>query len=270
MCYFMPMPIIYASEGAKIRGSIISLLREVGQNSELRVCDVGGGVRSDFRDITTDVIDFFLLADKELKVHIGDLNTWSTWSKFPDKYFDFVICTHTLEDIRDPLFVVTQLSRVAKSGFISVPNRHTELDPIEEKYWNGFYHHRWIFHFSQGKFQAIAKFAPFVVQTSLFDKLLGLIYRLLTKLPGPYLKGSRFLKKSVRIKEGQNKNAAVDSELSILWLDELDLILFNSDYAGDNKVEGISLCRTFVNQIFDSTLNDLDGALKKLKGRICN
>ncbi|HWE39009.1 MAG TPA: methyltransferase domain-containing protein, partial [Isosphaeraceae bacterium] len=37
---------------------------------------------------------------------------------FPDRFFDFSICSHTLEDVRDPLFVCAELIRVSKRGYI--------------------------------------------------------------------------------------------------------------------------------------------------------
>ena len=53
--------------------------------------------------------------------------TKETWSQldicdrepwpFPDKYFDFSTCSHVLEDIRDPVWVVSELSRVSKAGY---------------------------------------------------------------------------------------------------------------------------------------------------------
>ena len=39
---------------------------------------------------------------------------------FPDKYFDFVICSHTLEDLRDPIRVCEEMSRVGKAYFVSI------------------------------------------------------------------------------------------------------------------------------------------------------
>src|SRR6185369_14551494 len=42
---------------------------------------------------------------------------------FPDKFFDFSFCSHTLEDLRDPIAVCRELVRVAKSGYIETPSR---------------------------------------------------------------------------------------------------------------------------------------------------
>lgn len=72
---------------------------------------------------------------------------------YDDKWFDFAICSHLLEDVRDPLTVCRELSRVAKRGYVEVPSRVRE---IFSKAWAfhlragqgrmpeiGFYHHRW-------------------------------------------------------------------------------------------------------------------------------
>src|SRR3954449_10993879 len=40
---------------------------------------------------------------------------------FADAQFDFAICSHTLEDIRDPIWVCSELARVARAGYIEVP-----------------------------------------------------------------------------------------------------------------------------------------------------
>lgn len=46
---------------------------------------------------------------------------------FPDKYFEFATCSHVLEDVRDPVWVLSELSRVAEAGYIECPNPAFEL-----------------------------------------------------------------------------------------------------------------------------------------------
>jgi len=69
---------------------------------------------------------------------------------FPDKMFDFVLCSHTLEDIRDPLRVCGELIRVAKAGYIETPSRLVEqtvgLDGTV-----GAPHHRWLVEMTEGR-----------------------------------------------------------------------------------------------------------------------
>jgi hypothetical protein len=35
---------------------------------------------------------------------------------FHDKQVDFVICSHTLEDVRDPVWMCSEFNRIAKAG----------------------------------------------------------------------------------------------------------------------------------------------------------
>jgi|GEM_PF-1353821 len=64
---------------------------------------------------------------------------------FPDKWFDFSICSHTLEDIRDPLFVCSELIRVSKRGYIETPSRLAETCRgwFHERI-AGLSHHHWL------------------------------------------------------------------------------------------------------------------------------
>lgn len=63
---------------------------------------------------------------------------------FKDKSFDFVICSHTLEDVRDPIQICSELIRVGKRGYIEVPSIEVELTKgIANNKYCGYYHHRW-------------------------------------------------------------------------------------------------------------------------------
>ncbi len=63
---------------------------------------------------------------------------------FEDGQFDFVICSHTLEDVRDPVWACAELQRVGRAGYIEVPSR------LEEQSWGvhgdfaGWSHHHWL------------------------------------------------------------------------------------------------------------------------------
>ena len=63
---------------------------------------------------------------------------------FADKQFDFVVCSHTLEDVRDPLWVCSELARVGKRGYIETPSRLWEsCRGLESPRIVGLSHHRW-------------------------------------------------------------------------------------------------------------------------------
>ena len=73
-----------------------------------------------------------------------DLCDRAPWP-FPDEFFDFSICSQTLEDLRDPLFVCSELVRVSKRGYIEVPSRLAEsCRGWEHPALAGLSHHRWL------------------------------------------------------------------------------------------------------------------------------
>ncbi|MDQ3759040.1 MAG: class I SAM-dependent methyltransferase, partial [Actinomycetota bacterium] len=63
---------------------------------------------------------------------------------FSDGQFDFAICSHTLEDVRDPIWVCSELNRVARAGYIEVPARAEEQTKGVHGAWVGWSHHRWL------------------------------------------------------------------------------------------------------------------------------
>jgi len=66
---------------------------------------------------------------------------------FDDDFFDFAVCTFTLEDLRDPVGVCREMSRVAKAGYVEVPSLVDELSwQVREPSggpWLGHDHHLW-------------------------------------------------------------------------------------------------------------------------------
>ena len=72
---------------------------------------------------------------------------------YPDDFFDFVIASHILEDVRDPIHVVKEMSRVGKAGYVETPSRMRESFAKTRFYWLhralgrvpdvGYDHHRW-------------------------------------------------------------------------------------------------------------------------------
>jgi hypothetical protein len=63
---------------------------------------------------------------------------------FEDDQFDFAICSHTLEDVRDPIWVCAELDRVARAGYIEVPSRLEEQAWGVAGDWVGWSHHHWL------------------------------------------------------------------------------------------------------------------------------
>jgi hypothetical protein len=78
---------------------------------------------------------------------------------FPDKHFDFAICSQTLEDLRDPLWVCSELVRVAKAGYLEVPSRLVESTmAVERPHQAGLSHHRWLIEVSGSHVKFMQKY----------------------------------------------------------------------------------------------------------------
>lgn len=87
-----------------------------------------------------DAVDERFHSDTWVVRDICDHEPWP----FEDDQFDFVICSHTLEDIRDPIWVCHELSRVARAGYIETPSRSDEQSWGVHGPWVGWSHHRWL------------------------------------------------------------------------------------------------------------------------------
>lgn len=154
------MSFFFASESKSIREHVKCSLEHVKTSKpNLSVLDVGAAANPWLGIVVSDTLDFYSVDRPNHKItsHLGDINKASSFAGFADKQFDFVSCTHTLEDIRDPLVALTEMQRIGKAGFIAVPNRHTELSNLQRfspfgsqssigGHHLGFAHHRWIFH----------------------------------------------------------------------------------------------------------------------------
>jgi hypothetical protein len=65
---------------------------------------------------------------------------------FRDHQFDFAVCVGTLERVRDPIWVCSELARVARAGYVEVPTIEAELvfDAEGQGPWLGREDHRWL------------------------------------------------------------------------------------------------------------------------------
>ena len=86
---------------------------------------------------------------------------------YPDKFFDFSFCSHTLEDLRDPIAVCVELNRVSRAGYIETPSRAREIF-AKSRFFGlraafgrmpevGFAHHRWFVELEDTHLRFLAK-----------------------------------------------------------------------------------------------------------------
>ena len=92
-------------------------------------------------------------ADTWVQRDLCDREPWP----FEDDQFDFAICSQTLEDLRDPVWVCAELARVARAGYIEVPSRLEEQCPGVHGPWAGYSHHHWLIDVEPGRIVFVFK-----------------------------------------------------------------------------------------------------------------
>ncbi len=94
-------------------------------------------------------------ADTWVVRDICDREPWP----FEDDQFDFSVCVTTLEDVRDPIWVCSELSRVSRAGYVEIPTVLAEL--IYNVQGNGQFlgheHHRWFVEIKDGELEFLHK-----------------------------------------------------------------------------------------------------------------
>ncbi len=149
-----------------IAASLERILRQVPDDA--RVLDVGGWGKPLRRaDVVLDQMPY---ATRGLYGFDGDgperfsEDSWTCldicsrrpWP-LPDKHFDFVVCSQTLEDLRDPVWVCSELVRVGKAGYIEVPSRLEEQSYGIQGPWVGWGHHHWLVDVTPGHIDFVFK-----------------------------------------------------------------------------------------------------------------
>jgi hypothetical protein len=132
------------------------------------VLDVGGWASPISRaDWVADLLPYGtrgLYGDPDADPERFDATTWveldicaaEPWP-FADNQFDFAICSHTLEDVRDPIRVCAELSRVARAGYVETPSRIQEQAHGVVGDFVGWSHHRWLVSERAGGIEFVAK-----------------------------------------------------------------------------------------------------------------
>jgi hypothetical protein len=152
-----------------LEGAVAELERRAGEDG--LVLDVGGWAlpltRADW------VLDLMPYETRGLYAYDRDVaapherfsaETWvrrdicarEPWP-WPDDHFDLAVCSHTLEDVRDPVWVCSELSRVAKAGYVEVPSRLEEHSWGIHGPWAGWSHHHWIAEVRYGGLEFVFK-----------------------------------------------------------------------------------------------------------------
>jgi hypothetical protein len=199
-------------------------------NPRFSVVDIGGA--ADSWSGADCFVDFHRVEGQDTIT--GDIHDPAIWKEIAARGFDFCVCSHLLEDIRDPVFVLGKIRDTFRHGYIVVPNKHVEFGSIEPIHYVGYGYHRWIYTLVGGELRVVAKlplasyiapkndltprFRPFVPNNRSASTIPHTLYA------GPLHWRNRAL-------------GPPGNELAFAWEGELNFLVINSDYAGATSHE---------------------------------
>lgn len=180
------------------------VIRYLQEKKYARVIDIGASASSWSTPYITHYADILEHSNSSLHAFTGSICSYHTWKQILDDVqangkFDFVICTHTLEDISSPQLVCDLLPLIANEGYVAVPSKYKELVKHEGPYF-GWIHHRWIFNKEGNDFVAYPKLAL-----------------------------TEYINIPSLLKGNENSNS---TDLSFFWKDNFVLNIANNDYMG--------------------------------------
>lgn len=125
-----------------------------------RVIDVGASYNLWAGSMVTHVLD--INPPNGNTIHFqGNICEDEIWKTVEEEsningLFDYAICTHTLEDILNPVYVVKRICSIAKEGIVAMPSKWVELSRSTRPY-KGWMHHRWLFEVIDGELICVPK-----------------------------------------------------------------------------------------------------------------
>jgi len=221
------MQVIFASNTGMSRERARAYIAQCrADNSRFSVVDIGGAA-----DPWSDAdcfVDFHRVDGRDSIT--GDVHDPEIWTEIAARNFDFCICSHLLEDIRDPLLVLGKIRDTFRHGYIAMPNKHVEFGYVESTHYVGYGHHRWIYTLADNELRVVAKlplasyFAPkndFFLRLRAFATLNGNANGMAPHMrrAGPLLWRNRAI-------------GTPGNELAFAWKGELNFRAINSDYSG--------------------------------------
>ena len=94
-------------------------------------------------------------------INLENKNTWNELLSYVEKNgkFDFSICSHTLEDVFNPLELINLLKLISVSGFVAIPSKYDEFSFLYQNTYRGNAHHKQFFDVVDGTLVVYPKFS---------------------------------------------------------------------------------------------------------------
>jgi hypothetical protein len=187
------------------RPEVLNAVNDLKNSREnFTLLDIGASHNPFNREYLTHTFDIMDTPMDGIHQFIGNMNRYQDWQPLLDyvaEYgkFTFCNCTHTLEDLANPMLALEMMPLIAEQGFIAVPSKYNELQKREGPF-RGTMHHRWIFNNENGRLIAYPKV--------------------------PIVDAMTFHPHEIDIER------MAELELRMFWIIDIDFAIVNNDYLG--------------------------------------
>jgi len=125
-----------------------------------RIIDIGGA-NSFANGFLDAIIDIRHPQASANHIFVGNIDEPEIWEKVLGHVkehgkWDYCICTHTLEDIHNPVYVARMIEQIAERGIIVEPSKYRELSRFSGTF-RGYIHHNYIFDVRNDELIALPK-----------------------------------------------------------------------------------------------------------------
>ena len=132
------------------RHELTSKVKQIITENKYSAVDVGASIYFWSYPECKAVIDSIPVGGEDTTFIKADLNNLQDLQRIEreilaTKQFDFSICSHTLEDIYNPLQLIEFLPKISKRGYIAMPSKFDEFRIHREGFIRGYAHHKTIF-----------------------------------------------------------------------------------------------------------------------------
>jgi hypothetical protein len=110
------------------------------------------------------IADAYPVNEKDITYFNINIENISTWKSVFDYIeingkFDFSICSHTMEDVFNPIDLSNILSKISHRGYVAVPSKFDEFSKLYNNKYRGNAHHKQFFDIVDKKLIIFPKFS---------------------------------------------------------------------------------------------------------------
>lgn len=144
-------------------GDLRPYVKDLISKNNYKTIDIGASARYWSYPECKFVVDAYPTNESDItfyQINIENINEWEPLFSYVEEHgkFDFSICSHTLEDIFNPLELVRILEKISHKGYIAVPSKFNEFSKLRENKYRGDAHHKQFFDVYDNQFFVYPKF----------------------------------------------------------------------------------------------------------------